>query len=543
MVSLPIELWFYIAELIPPSDLLKLVGINRVFFTLIMNELYNQLSFITSDPRVFIDKLTELQSPGLAERIRVLTLWPSAVRDAVNAIQPDDADVPGTLERPTTPKPAAYLQKSRERVEKLLGHRRTASRVRTPPKAAFPSPEERSQMFHDAIRNLTRVEEYEINWYFDKGNKESAWKFSFFPEIWQSIGSNLRRLSIDVQVFKLGDIVMSSGSLPKVEELLLTLRSEVRLGHSGDTTIPYFLNKFSRTLQHLSIKTIGHQELSTIFQPELLGRFPLLVKLSIIMPLDAHHLRDPLGFKQLLQNNPTIRDLCIRYSRCCRPCTDDGFKTYDGRHQLYSGVSLPNLHALELGLHIPIPADHTSPMLNYIGRLGSDLTSLTLKDRSLTLEEIRIVLRLFPSYQLKRLSLFPRLLSPQLIDLIAKTCPDLNSLSMDVEMAVGLETAQLASYIDNVEGFALGLLVDAVDVENDRWRYRTWMLADVSVMKWEFKVGHQYNFACMKAIAEAVPSVRSFAGRGHMNVDDPVPKPDGGRFLVDLGNRTKPFDT
>jgi hypothetical protein len=133
-------------------------------------------------------------------------------------------------------------------------------------------------------------------------------------------------------------------------------------------------------------------------------------------------------------------------------CTDDGFTTSDGRHQLYSGVSLPNLKALELGLHIPIPAGHTSPMLNSIGRLDSDLTSLTLKDRSLTLEEFRIVLRLFPSYQLKRLSLYPRLLSPQLIDLIAKTCPGLNTLSMDVEIAVGLEMSDLpyTSYKDNV---------------------------------------------------------------------------------------------
>jgi len=61
MVALPIELWFYIAEFIPPSDLPKFIGISRVFFTLIMNELYSQLSFISSDPRVFSDKLTELQ--------------------------------------------------------------------------------------------------------------------------------------------------------------------------------------------------------------------------------------------------------------------------------------------------------------------------------------------------------------------------------------------------------------------------------------------------------------------------------------------------
>ena len=382
----------------------------------------------------------------------MLTLWPSAVRDAINVVEPENVDPSESLERPTTPKPVAYLQKSREKVGKLLGHRKTTSTARTPPKEVLPSPEERLQMFHNTIRNLTHVEEYEINWYFDKGNKECAWTFSLFPVIWQSIGSNLRRLSIDIQVFKLGDVVKSCGSLANIEELVLTLRSNAPLDHPCDTTIPYFLNKFARTLRQLSIKTTGHQNFSSIFQPELLDKFHLLTKLSIIMPLDAYHLRDPTGFRQLLQNNPTIRDLCIRYSYCCRSCPDDGFKMSDGRHQVYSGVSLPNLQALELGLHIPIPEKHTSPMLNYIGRLGSGLTSLTLKDRSLALEEIRTVLRLFPSYQLKRLSLFPRLLSPQLIDLIAKTCPGLNSLSMDVETVVGLERSDLAStsYKDNV---------------------------------------------------------------------------------------------
>jgi len=359
-------------------------------------------------------------------------------------------DVPEPPKRPQTPNPITYLQKGREKVGELLGHRRTPSRVRTPPKEELSGPEERSQLFLDAIRHLTHVEEYEINWYLDKGSKESAWKFSFFREIWQSIGSNLRRLSFDVQVFKMGDIVSTCGFLPNVEELILTLRCEVALGHPGDTTVPYFINKFSRTLRQLSIKTIGHQDLSSIFQPELLDEFRRLRKLSIIMPLDAQHLRDPIGLKQFLQNNPTIRDLCIRYSRCCQNCVTDGFSTTDGRHQLYSNVSLPALQALELGLHIPIPRDHTCPMLNSIGRLGSDLTSLTLKDRSLTLEEVRIVLRHFPSYRLKRLSLFPRLLSPQLIDLIANTCPHLNSLSMDVETVVSAEGSTYASYKDDV---------------------------------------------------------------------------------------------
>lgn len=62
-------------------------------------------------------------------------------------------------------------------------------------------------------------------------------------------------------------------------------------------------------------------------------------------------------------------------------------------------------------------------------------------------------------------------------------------------------------------------------------------------MKWEFKVGHTYNWTCMKAIAYVVPSVRSFAGQGHMREDNTLPKPGAQRRLLDIGSRTKPFDT
>ena len=71
-------------------------------------------------------------------------------------------------------------------------------------------------------------------------------------------------------------------------------------------------------------------------------------------------------------------------------------------------------------------------------------------------------------------------------------------------------------------------------------------------MKWEFKVGHQYNWVCMKAIADVVPTVRSFAGRGDMHwegQDDAAVRRQeegqakGGHLGVEYGERGKPWDT
>ncbi|KAF9476147.1 hypothetical protein BDN70DRAFT_863714 [Pholiota conissans] len=538
MKPLPPELWILIAEQLPPDDLLKLIGVNRLFFNLIMNELYGQLSFITADPHVFLENDDLI----MCERVRVLTMWPSAVRDAVKAVDHEKNKIEQGPERPQSPlsKPLPYLHK----IGGMFKHTRSLSRPNiTPPSAReqLPSPEDRLDMFLSVIRKLKNVDEFEINWYLDHGPRASAWHVSFFPEIWSSIGHNLRRLSIDIQVFKLNDVIKSCGSMPNMEELQLTLRCDSARPHPGDTVVPYFLNKFSPTLRALSIKTIGHQPLSTNFL--LLDYFPRLTKLSLIMPLDAKHLSDPSGLEQLLRNHPNLQDLCLRYSRCCIEPLEDGFKTLQGRHQIYSGIQLPGLRALELGLHLPVPRG-TDPMLDSIARLGKDLTSLTLVDRSLTLDEVKVLLRLFPSYHLRRLSLFARFLTPQLIDVIAHSCPDLNSLALDVQAVVRSETEVGNSSVhDNIDDFTQALFNYAVDLDNGRWRYRVWTLADISVMKWEFKVGHTYSWPCMKAIAYVVPSIRSFAGQGHMREDNILPMPGTQRRLLDIGSRPKPFDT
>lgn len=99
-----------------------------------------------------------------------------------------------------------------------------------------------------------------------------------------------------------------------------------------------------------------------------------------------------------------------------------------------------------------------------------------------------------------------------------------------------------SSLVPLQEGFTQALLDYAVDLDNDRWRYRTWTLSDIAVLRWEFKVGHRYDIVCMKVIASVVPTVRSFAGRGDMSGDQDFLEPETRRLLDDLENRTKPFN-
>ena len=61
LVELPFEIWAHIAGFLSSRHLVRLVGLNRPLFELVMDELYNELSFISSDPQVFAEKLKSLQ--------------------------------------------------------------------------------------------------------------------------------------------------------------------------------------------------------------------------------------------------------------------------------------------------------------------------------------------------------------------------------------------------------------------------------------------------------------------------------------------------
>jgi hypothetical protein len=104
-----------------------------------------------------------------------------------------------------------------------------------------------------------------------------------------------------------------------------------------------------------------------------------------------------------------------------------------GNYDIYNNISLPSLQSLEFGLNMPLSRETTSVLMRSVGAFGQSITSLFLKDHSLTLDELKIVLESFPSHRLKKLSLFARLLTPQLIDVIARYCPVLNSLTLDVQ--------------------------------------------------------------------------------------------------------------
>jgi hypothetical protein len=59
--ELPVELWLLIAEFLEPKEKRKLIGVNRLFFELVMDELYTHLSLVSDDPSLFIHAMESLR--------------------------------------------------------------------------------------------------------------------------------------------------------------------------------------------------------------------------------------------------------------------------------------------------------------------------------------------------------------------------------------------------------------------------------------------------------------------------------------------------
>lgn len=72
-------------------------------------------------------------------------------------------------------------------------------------------------------------------------------------------------------------------------------------------------------------------------------------------------------------------------------------------------------------------------------------------------------------------------------------------------------------------------------------RLKDWTLSDLSILQWVTRQGLQYNWEAMRSLATIIPSIKSFAGQGHIGqegLSDLEPKYD--IFdVVGLGKRSE----
>ena len=58
--ELPAELWLHIGEMLEPEERYKLIGLNRLFFEIVMNERYRNLRLVSPDGFNFVETMERL---------------------------------------------------------------------------------------------------------------------------------------------------------------------------------------------------------------------------------------------------------------------------------------------------------------------------------------------------------------------------------------------------------------------------------------------------------------------------------------------------
>ncbi|EDQ99692.1 uncharacterized protein LACBIDRAFT_295922 [Laccaria bicolor S238N-H82] len=489
VTELPVEIWLHIVGFIPADDRRKLVGVNRVFFELIMDELYGQLNFVNSNPWELIETLMSLQ-------VRVLKIWPGALCDAIHTMKALKKPLQIQRHKPDAPDPHTRPPGSLSLlVNKVFKKRPTPTDTSLPsPPDVLPPPDKRKELFFDAISRLHRVHELRMYYHEEHGR---SFLHDYTTGIWSVHGRNIRRLVIEIPFDNAMAIIPRTGVLEILEELELILRCNPSDASAKDTLCA-FVNGLAPTLHSLSLRFVNHSPLSLI---ESLESFPRIKKLSIPMPLNEYHRPDHSRLRRFLSKNDTLRDLHISYPSCCSP---HAWRMPPLFHQIQVTVScpdttLPELCSLELSLRSPALISREA--IDLFAGLSQNLTSLTLTSRTFSVSTIDTILLSFENHKLKELSLFSEHLSAELMDTFVRRCPELIKLVLEIE---------------DVELKFISAMAERRDLEDLRKPYKDWTLQDLSILQWVYGHGRGHNWACMRAVADVAPTIRSFAGQGNM---------------------------
>jgi hypothetical protein len=381
---------------------------------------------------------TSFRNSFLADRVRVLKVWPGALGNAIHTMTASKKPLKVQRHSPTASDPHARPPGSLGLLVNKVFKRRTTPTDTSlpPPPDVLPPPDKRKELFFDAISRLHRVHELRMYYHEEHDGR------SFLPEcttrIWSVHGRNIRRLVIELPVHNAMDIVPLRGALEILEELELILRSNPS-DASAKAILCAFVNGLAPTLHSLSLRFVTYGPSSLI---ESLGSFPHLKKLSIPMPLDEYHRPDHSRLRRFLSENDTLRDLYISYPSCCSPL----WRAQPIFHQIQVMVScpdttLPELCSLELSLRSPALISREA--IDLFAGLSQNLTSLTLTSRAFSFSEIDTILLSFENHKLKELSLFSELLSATLMDTFVRRCPELIKLVLEIEDVVGSQAASL----------------------------------------------------------------------------------------------------
>ncbi|PFH48747.1 hypothetical protein AMATHDRAFT_64673 [Amanita thiersii Skay4041] len=478
--DLPIDVWLYTVQFIPEDELDRLLSLNSLFFHLVMQKRYREV-FIDYMNAKAMRRLSRLKDPFVAQLARVLHMRLSFPLPVQSRVSPS---------RPTTP---TLHERVRSVVNYFMGYWLPSEKSQPSPPTNVPSLDEVASIF-PALVNL---DEFTV---FFSNVPDLIDMVPFFASAWTTFGHRLRKLSLggDLDGFK--RFLLTQPDLSSLEELSLEFpRQFSENTNSASILVDHvapFTNRLASQLRFLRIWCWMDVGISSYLK--LLGPFPNLQTISCMGPFNRAFLDDGTGIFHFLTQTQQLQNLELRLNPAgvrINPLAESQLVRWLSDCASTSKV-FNNLQSLQL--YPTNRPEGMNVMLKCVQQSLHSLTALSIRDRYLHTEEIRtLATALKDSTELTFLRMNVWMMNIELFDVLSHALPHLRRLSL---------------YLSDVGSFP----ADTGELQEmlQEREYTEWKLVDFGI----WCGGHELDIDTMKAIAQRIPTVKSFWGGGEHSI-------------------------
>ncbi|KAF8645752.1 hypothetical protein AX16_007619 [Volvariella volvacea WC 439] len=452
-----------VAELLPDNELHRLRGVSKAFLEISYQQKYRKLHLRLDfwDSEDLILDLVRIRRLGVSRCVRNLFLSPIALWRALHWPLIESVGLEWEVETQDNDTSPQGNVIARECDPELLAERNKITTL---------SEDERVELLMDVLGSLDGLKDLSIYWpkrsempIVDLGKRT--------PTLHQMCArlplSNLQSLTLDMAWKEMEAFLSSSGQLEGSQWFhsvrYLRLKPVFYFDtkeHEADDflalNLPRFVHTLGPGLRSLVIEPLGHYEFSLMLEKITV---PYLEDVAIRLPLDPCHTSRPECIASFIRRHAaTLQQIEFMDRRCCNSGGPDLVFEWYGKWlaelvRLQQGVDVPvsNVERLNWDVDIrsissmpPLTPEGSERMLRImlwheLAKGFPNVKSLQVSIWSMKLEEVRDML--LPAFveseqrvwELEELSIYARLMSPELIILLATYCGGLRKLRIQVD--------------------------------------------------------------------------------------------------------------
>ncbi|PPR01317.1 hypothetical protein CVT24_006350 [Panaeolus cyanescens] len=413
-VTLPYELWLYIAWFLPLETLFQICDLHPAFYEVSVRPYQGRLELTKRDK--WTKKLMKCLNifSGFNHCFKSVAIQPWLIEAQLKPAQRRRDKLRTTVCRLVNHE--YLIKKAQLRLQKRI--RKDISRLT------------------NAFKNMPNVEEYEICWDGSPKYHLEFYKAFSFP-ILKTWAARLTRLSLTLPPQFLKDLPRLR--LPRLIALAYYFPTdsrpwrEISYDHEGFMVFVHNLQDSLQNLTLVSTCNSGNLELDKFLDE--LGYFPKLRSITFSIPRDGSHLPDTTSLCRFLQrHSATLTNVTLAASPSLTNLSPDAGSPEWISSVLGAHVRLPHLQSLKMTL---TPLDN--PPLSQIARVlqmqAENLVTLGLDEHPISLSEFDIIFRpssfgniVFP--KLGHLILYLHSFTPELFCAIVEQMPALKRLDI-----------------------------------------------------------------------------------------------------------------